>query len=170
MTVRFSYALFCLVLFLSFSGCDNEFSSREPSVLLTAYSSCKYLKSSEVQNGWPDSVSAVIYSYSKSEEILSLIHINAGFNCCPEKFLCKVSLNGDTLRLVENEKEALCDCNCLYDLDIEISDVPELDYVVEFIEPYADGMEALVFNIDLSLASEGTFFVYRYNYPWNLPD
>jgi hypothetical protein len=54
---------------------------------------------------------------------LTLKHVDAGFSCCPDSLYCNIGLKGDTILIQEFEKTAVCKCNCLYDLDIEINGV-----------------------------------------------
>ena len=113
-----------------------------------------------------DSLSCIDYSYNKIK--LTIKHINAGFNCCPEKLYCNISLVSDTIIIQEFEKSALCDCNCLYDLDIEISGVETKKYILKLIEPYCGNQEKLIFEIDLTRETEGLYCVTRKQYPWGI--
>ena len=86
---------------------------------LISNSTCKNgLKSSSQNVETPDSLSCVDYSFDKEKNKLTLKHINAGFNCCPDSLYCKIELKSDTILIQEFEKVADCRCNCLYDLDI----------------------------------------------------
>jgi len=129
-------------------------------------SGCKNSKSGEFKTDTPDSLACVFYSYDKSESKLSVNHINAGFNCCPEKLFCNISLKGDTIIISESEKKTLCRCDCLYDLDIEITGVDAKEYNIKFIEPYAGNQEKIIFHLDLKNTTEGSFCVLRNQYPW----
>lgn len=113
-----------------------------------------------------DSISRVEYSFDNNTNKLTLKHINAGFNCCPDSLYCKIELKGDTIMIQEFEKEAGCKCNCLYDLDIEINGVVMDKYQVKFVEPYAEEMDKIEFEIDLANAANGSFSVIRKKYPW----
>ncbi|MFA5420089.1 MAG: hypothetical protein WC341_16675, partial [Bacteroidales bacterium] len=63
-------------------------------------------------------------------------------------------------------KSTLCKCNCLYDLDIEINGIDAKIYQVEFIEPYSDEQEKIIFELDLTMEKEGSYCVTRKQYPW----
>lgn len=125
----------------------------------------KSLVSSEVIS---DSMSCVEYSYNSIDNRLILRHINSGFNCCPDSLYIQASLKGDTIIVREFEAKALCRCNCLYDLEIEIEGVYAKKYKVRFIEPYADKQSELIFETDLAENNEGTFCVVRKQYPWGI--
>jgi hypothetical protein len=117
---------------------------------------------------YPDSLSCVLYSYDPSEQVLTLQHINSAFNCCPGKLSCKFSLKGDTIIIEESEREAACDCNCLFDLNMEISGVESRSYHIKMVEPYVEPAECILFEIDLEEQTEDTYCVIRKMYPWGI--
>jgi hypothetical protein len=168
MKTKFLYILFVLIV-LIISSCDNIINDNSGiSGKLKKYSECKNnLKSTEATNVLCNK-SCVEYHYNSSTEILKLSHINAGFNCCPEKLYCTVTTNSDTIIIQEYEKAALCDCNCLYDLVIEIIGITPEKYVIKFIEPYAVNSKKIIFNVDFSAIQEGSFCVIRDKYPWGI--
>jgi hypothetical protein len=129
---------------------------------------CKSFKSAVITYETPNNQSCVNYSYEKSGNKLSLKHINAGFNCCPGKLSCNVTMNGDTLIIEEFEKNSLCDCDCLFDLDIEVTGVIPGKYKVRFIEPYCGKQEKILFETNLADHPDGSFCVSRKQYPWGL--
>ena len=114
----------------------------------------------------PDTLSCVEYSYDAETETLSLTHKNAGFNCCPGNITCKISTSNDTILIAENEEQAICNCNCLRELDFGLKNVVNGKYIIKFIEPYAGDLKQLIFKIDLKKNSEGEFCVTRKSYPW----
>ena len=144
------------------TGCkkDNVNNASEPAEgELVNYSDCKNLKIFEKGT---DSESCIEYSYDKQNKTLTLKHINSGFNCCPENLYCEIDISADTVII------ALCNCNCLYDMDIEIINLESGKYFIKVNEPYYDGQDILFFNIDLNSETTGSFCVDRYNYPWNI--
>jgi hypothetical protein len=108
------------------------------------------------------------YIYNESGKVLMLKHINTGFNCCPDLFYCTVSLKSDTIVISEFENSSLCDCNCLYDMDIEIKGVESKSYQIKFIEPYCGDQEKLEFPVNLAVLPQGSYCVTRTNYPWGI--
>jgi hypothetical protein len=51
-------------------------------------------------------------------------------------------------------------------LDIEINGIDAKIYQVEFIEPYSDEQEKIIFELDLTMEKEGSYCVTRKQYPW----
>src|SRR3989304_2523750 len=62
------------------NGNGPQFSGR-----LISNSDCKYQKSAPVSAETADTLSCIEYSFDTITHTLSLTHVNAGFNCCPEK-------------------------------------------------------------------------------------
>jgi len=145
--------------------CERDDQNMKATVL--SNSECKSGKSGEVKADTPDTVSCVSYSYMKSDKKLVLNHINAGFNCCPGKLSASASVMGDTLVITEYEENPLCDCDCLYDLEIEVTQVEAKEYIVKFVEPYAFYEKKLIFSVELADNPEGSICVSRRYYPWN---
>jgi hypothetical protein len=161
--------LFLASILLFVSGCNNGDEIIEPGNIsgsLTNHSDCKNIKSEDLKTAYPDSVSCVLFSYNEDNHTLQFHHINAGFNCCPEGLYCEISSSNDTIFIQEFEKEQACNCDCLFDLDIELQGVASKIYQVRFIEPYIQGQEELFFEMDLSSGNEGEYCVTRKVYPW----
>jgi hypothetical protein len=110
----------------------------------------------------------VEYNYNETSNKLIFNHINAGFNCCPQGFYCNVSLKNDTIIVEEFENSSLCDCNCLYDLEIELKGVEAKKYQIKFIEPYCGNQAKLEFPVDLASLEQGSYCATRTNYPWGI--
>ena len=165
--VRFVFPLLFLLMQMS---CNESETIPELSGMLISHSGCKNdLKAKDMATGTiADTLSCIKYSYDPAAGVLSLSHINAGFNCCPGELYCDVSLNSDTIVVEEKEKEAMCDCDCLYDLTIEVNGVQDKKYVIRFIEPYAATSAKLIFEIDLPSAQTGSCCVIRKSYPWGM--
>ncbi len=105
--------------------------------------------------------------YRFSGDTLSLKHINAAFNCCPGEIEVETSVAGDTIIIAEKEKEALCDCLCLYDLKMAIYNVSASGYTIVVRELYlTEEDEPLIFTVDLAGQPEGKHCVKRNHYPW----
>ena len=148
------------------SGCDRLESSI--SGRLVSQSVCKSSKGESVKSDISDDQSCITYFYNGATKKLLVSHINAGFNCCPGKILCKAELAGNTLIITERESSAMCSCNCLFDLEIEIDNLDPQVYTVKVIEPYCGDQEKLIFNIDLLSSPQGSFCVSRKQYPWGM--
>lgn len=161
------------VIFLSailIYSCEKDSSSKKLLHIegeLISKSECKsYLKIAQAPT--PDSLSCIEYSYDESTNKLTLIHINAGFNCCPDSVYCNVTSSADTIIINEVEQGGLCNCDCIYDLNIEVKGVDAKIYVIKLIEPYAQDMEKLNDEIDLTQNKIGSFCVTRNEYPWGI--
>lgn len=127
---------------------------------------CNNLKSAKLLESTPISKSCVEYSFDLLTQKLTLKHLNAGFNCCPESLSCTVIYRNDSIIIHEIEKHMGCKCNCLYDLDIEVKGVESGKYQLRIIEPYAGNQDKLSFELDLRTQNQGSFCVSRKQYPW----
>ncbi len=160
---------FIISVIIYATGCENENKNNGVfSGKMIAQSPCKSNKSTDVVRDTTDNLSCVDYKYESSTGKLALKHINAGFNCCPNRIYCDITLNGDTILINEHETDGPCDCDCLYDLDIEIAGMEAKSYQVKLIEPYAYNQEQLNFSIDLAVVDSGTVCALRNNYPWGI--
>lgn len=132
-------------------------------------STCKNeLKLESYEPTIPDSLSCIEYNFNNAANTLKIKHINAGFNCCPDSLYVQSALEGNVITIQEYESNALCDCNCLYDLDIELNGIEAKEYQIVFIEPYAADQQEIIVDIDLSINIEGDFCVTRKYYPWGI--
>ena len=107
------------------------------------------------------------YTYDGAN-VLAIKHMNAGFNCCPEKVSADFVIAGDTIKITEKEKSAQCDCCCLFDLDYSISNISPGKYFIKVSEPYAGEGVKLEFEIDLRAQTSGCYCVQRDYYPWGM--
>jgi hypothetical protein len=89
-------------------------------------------------------------------------------NMNPQKKYCNISTNKDTIIVQELEKSALCNCNCLFDLEMEISGVEEHKYFIQIKEPYCGEQQKLYLLLFLDKDKEGTICVTRKQYPWGM--
>lgn len=145
-------------------SCDKDKEGKLLDASLMCNLTCK--NTSLSGNLVPDTISRVDYQYNETTKTLKFTHANSGFNCCPEEIDCKVSLYKDTLKIEEFEKEASCDCNCLYDLNIDIQKIEKKIYYVQFIEPYAKKLDPIRFQMNLNEVSSGFYEAVRKQYPW----
>jgi hypothetical protein len=155
-----------LIFSLLPSGCETE--NQKITATLIDHSDCKGLKSASADEV-PNTQSCINYIYDGITGILSVKHVNAGFNCCPGKLTCSVGTVGDTLVITEHEQSPMCNCDCLFDLDIEVSSLPDTQYVIKVVEPYCGDQQKLIFNVDLEKEPSGSFCATRNQYPWGMP-
>ncbi|MFH1194974.1 MAG: hypothetical protein V1720_04640 [bacterium] len=162
-------SLFFLLLILSIvfisQGCSNEEEEKKnPNISEVTSSDCKHFQK-VVLDSITSSDDCIEYSYD-GISVLSIKHLNAGFNCCPEKISADFEISGDTIKILESEKSSLCDCNCLYDLEYTIKNIAPKNYFIKVVEPYATQGEKLEFQADLHHSNIGTYCVERDYYPW----
>jgi hypothetical protein len=159
---------FIFIIFIP--GCEQEHDT--PLTLsgsLVNNSGCKSgSKSTYAPFSTPNTLSCVYYSFDNLDNKLTIKHINAGFNCCPESLYCNILLSGDTIIVSEHEAKAQCYCDCLYDLDLVINGVVSREYQIKFIEPYAGEQAKMDFKVDLTKEKNGSFCVTRKSYPWGM--
>jgi len=166
MKTRYLPAIMVIFINIFLIGCENE--ENDPSIngSLINHTDCKTFKSAVIGINNGNNESCIEYSYDSQNRILQLKHINAGFNCCPDSLYCKISLSNDTILIEEFEKNALCNCNCLYDLNIEIKGVELKKYYISIVEPYCGEQQKLMFEVDFNFNSSGKYCVNRNHYPW----
>jgi hypothetical protein len=102
--------------------------------------------------------------YSYAGTTLALRHINAAFNCCPKEITIEVRVNDGTIDIVEYEAEAGCRCNCLYDLDLVVENLPAGTYRIRTTGPIGPGLD---FTVDLAAQPSGSYCEKRQGYPWD---
>jgi hypothetical protein len=159
-----------IAFFIFALSCTDEPTSESKdlqlSIQLKSDSGCKHLKSSTINASAFES--CIEYSFNQENKKLTLKHINAGFNCCPESLWCTVVYRNDSIIVQEHEKNMSCNCNCLYDLNMDISGVKAGAYKFRLIEPYLGTQLPITFTLDLKTKPQGSFCVSRTNYPWGM--
>ncbi|HJX72134.1 MAG TPA: hypothetical protein VJ346_09285 [Bacteroidales bacterium] len=169
MKLKIVIAFIVVAVIIFFDGCENEgqtglvFSGK-----VISHTDCKNTKSTFMDSDTPDTLSCVNYSFDAPDNKLIIKHINTGFNCCPGSLFCEVTLRNDIIIIEEFEEMPQCNCNCLFDLDIEITGVKAKKYRVQFIEPYAGNQKVIEFEMDLTGDDSGSVCVTRKNYPWGI--
>lgn len=157
-----------LILFLS---CEqNTKSNTEVFGDLKSFSNCKILNKvtglSKIVETLPDTLAGIEYHYDGKSK-LTLTHINAGFNCCPGELFTEITANNNQITIEEFETESVCDCDCLYDLFIEIDDIEPGNYSFSVLEPYLpENNENIYFILGLNKNNSGLITFKRHGYPW----
>ena len=137
----------------------------DPSGNLVDQTGCKVFGEELITVDSSTFLDCIEYEYDGAG-LLTMKHINAGFNCCPE-FEIVFHFEGSVITIEQIELEGLCDCLCLFDLDYQIENLTPGEYTITVIEPYTQEWDdPLEFDVDLSEAGSGNFCVYRYIYPW----
>ena len=106
--------------------------------------------------------------YSFNNNSLHIKHVNAAFNCCPNKVYSIANISHDTIYITEKEVLSQpCKCNCLYDIEYNIPNITDSSYVIIINEPYiSDQAEKLIFITSPLTSSTGGFCKTRNTYPW----
>ena len=109
--------------------------------------------------------SCVIWDYD-GQGLLTLQHYNAGLNCCPVG-QAVISVNGGEIEIDETVVDGLCDCICLFDVDLQVFNLPVGEYTIVVREPYWQApQETFEFTVDLTATPTGMVCDYRDSYPW----
>lgn len=170
---RLIIPVFSLVLLLALPACEEESESTtpvpagDPSGELTSATDCKSFMKSPLSGLGSSSESAVLYDYDADTRVLTLTHVNAGFNCCPGELTAAVTVSEGSITIVEREREAGCHCNCLFDLGIKVRNLPLGTWSIAFVEPYRHPDDTpIAFTVDLRAEPGGEHRVPRRHYPW----
>lgn len=142
--------------------------SGEAAGIVTGHSGCKSHGGAALASALSADLTCISYEYDGSS-VLTLNHGNAAFNCCPAQLLADFAFDGNTITITEREvlDQGGCLCLCLFDLDLQILNLPPGQYHVVVVEPYlGGGDQPLDFMLDLGGATSGSHCVERTQYPW----
>ena len=170
MKTNFYSFIVSISLLLIVFGCKNETETDGPLVVsgkLLSHTECK-VTTSDYSTLLMDSITCAEFSYNSITQQLLITHMNAGFNCAPGDLSIRVNISNDTIIIEEFESSNFANCNCLFDLDIEIKGIEAKSYQIKFIEPYRGNQEPLIFGVDFSTQTAGIVCVPRLEYPWGL--
>ncbi|MFC2132107.1 hypothetical protein ACFLSQ_11800 [Bacteroidota bacterium] len=149
-------------------SCNNDGPyGSDPSGAIINHTDCKN-DSGGIKGEIFSSDECISFKYFPNDKILGLSHINAGFNCCPERITSDFKFTGNTISIHEHQAKAGCKCNCLYDINYELRNISPGIYHIEIVGPITDGVNKpqLEFDIDLSLETN-THCLKRGFYPWD---
>lgn len=160
-----------LLLCFTWSGCEEENSSPidSPPGISGSLVKVDGCTTSLLKSAADNNQSCVRFSYDPVTQVLTLQHINAGFNCCPREISAAVVVESGIIRITESESGGMCDCECLYGLHIRVDHIPAQAFTIKFVEPLLNAKDAPIeFTIDLSRVTEGEHCVPRNFYPWGM--
>lgn len=168
---KFLVLSFIISLFIM-GGCGEDVVAPETqsSGILTDYEGCKSFATTTAleKNFYSSAVECIEYAYD-GEGILTLRHINAGFNCCPGRIDATITVSKNMIVIEDREEEQGCFCQCLFDLRYAILELEPGEYTISIKGPYIEETdERLLFNVQLYGSSSGTFCVDRTHYPWGV--
>ena len=139
----------------------------EPSARTEIVNDCVHLSAAGPEQSANES--CIDWTYDRARKELELLHTHAAFNCCPNGISATFTVSDGKLTIVEREKSALCDCNCLYDIRIVVGGISAGTYETLIIEPYRSNEDApLLFDLDLEKESSGRVCAPRTRYPWGI--
>ncbi len=156
------------IFFFTMSACEKNEENQLPPAFMDSYADVnECLSFPPLKGTQPDQdQSCVSYTYD-GDSILSITHFNSGFNCCPEAILTSFEIRNDTIFITEDDSLELCRCNCLYNVDFTIHNLPPAKYVISIEEPYVPEEEKqFVFDIDLENTAADKVCIDRVYYPW----
>jgi hypothetical protein len=163
----------CLLtaLVLLFPACGNDTPTLvlpfdgPPSGSLVSYGECNQALTAPA----PNDQDCLKYAYS-IDGVLWLEHLNAAFNCCPGEITADIDVNNSIITIDEHQAQANCRCDCLYDIDYEIKNLPLGIYTIIVNELYTDeDDEPLEFTVNVAASPTGLYCVPRDHYPWGMP-
>jgi hypothetical protein len=100
---------------------------------------------------------------------LTLTHINAAFNCCPDEILVDIDIQGDTILITEDETFndfGPCYCLCRFDVYMTVTGLMPGEYTIMINGMYLDGTAPLNTTVNLAAEPSGIYCVERDFYPW----
>jgi hypothetical protein len=153
--------------YVQFSCKKNNDLIGNPKGYVTKTSECK-LKNTEVKKITAATESCIVYDYFETTHVMKLWHNDAAFNCGMTKVTCSVSLSNDTLTINEIEAANIANCDCLYDVELQIDNLKSGKYILYIKEPYVGNQQKLIFPVDLDKDPSGEYCVPRSYYPWGL--
>lgn len=149
-----------LALFLMVS-CDNT-GPGDMNARYLGRTDCKPLTTIEE---FDSGVECIEYSYQNGH--LSIKHVNAGLNCCPDPMNASITVDNGTIIIDESKAANGCKCNCLFDIDYKIDNLPAGTYKI-VIKPFLElgSHKPLEGTIDLKNSQSGYYCAERSGYPW----
>ena len=162
------YDLVDVILLARYVLLGEPFPCGSPPEIIVNFGSCKTFQKVTASDSIPPDKDCIEYQYD-GENVFSIKHINAGFNCCADEIRAIVNIQDSIITIEEREYFSVgpCHCLCLFDLDYAIGGASPGEYTIRFIEPYLpEGDQVLESIIDLSSSTSGSHCVDRSAYPW----
>lgn len=161
-----------MALVLTTGGCKkSETPDLDVIATLLSVDGCKqFLSNSQADDGTilPGPYQDCLDWHFDGNGTLVLQHISSGFNCCPGEITSNVFIEGNTITVEELEETQGCKCLCLFDLTVQLQNLPAGTWIVRVLEPYVQETDTVMeFTIQLtSSASSGSVCYDRDYYPW----
>ena len=155
-----------LAIMLGVTGCssdENKVDKRANGLLSFAVSGCKInVEQTNISNSKRASVSDAVESvrYEGTEDgSLMIFHENAIFSC-EAKIETEVTINENTICLVEKDVSPTANCLCCYDLSIKVGPLENKSYRIVVCKDSEMG-KYIDFTIDYSPTTKGDIKVER---------
>lgn len=167
---RISIFLVVLALVIATGGCKkDQVPDLDVISTLLSYTDCKqFVSSAQDDTLVPGPHEDCLDWTFDGNGTLVLQHISAGFNCCPGEITTNVFIQDNIITIEEREETQGCKCLCLFDLTVQLQNLPTGTWVVRVQEPYVQETDtAIEFTVQLtSAASSGSTCYSRNYYPW----
>ena len=116
-----------------------------------------------------DTVPMTKIEWQYDNNILSIQHKNAGFNCCFDKIEIDVEILDNKINIKETDIGDKCFCNCPRDIDFQIKSISQGTYTFNVIEALDIGeFSPISFELELKNGNKGEISFERPEYPWGL--
>ncbi len=158
LVVKWKSILIAAIMIFFFLGCGDKSTNQQsgPALSSIAYGDCKVFIEKPGDVIVPP-VECLEYQYDGSDT-LRLTHINSLFNCCPDDLTAEITVEGESIVIIEREDltSGGCDCTCYYDVDMKITGIIPGIYAVSVYGPYQDTARLQLY-LDLSIEPSGIF-------------
>lgn len=141
-----------IALLLGIAGCEKGNSIEKTQLKDFSYLGCKNDVKDTGKNVKQIDEPEYIEYKATGDGYLSIKHVNAIFNCCPDTIKVNTTVEGDSISIVESEIGPKCDCICEYDLAYKIGPLHNGKYTLIFSR---DTHKFLKFTINYNSSLEG---------------
>ncbi|MEW6411427.1 MAG: hypothetical protein AB1483_03020 [Candidatus Zixiibacteriota bacterium] len=137
----------------------------DPTLEIISHTDCLTYGDGDEDPYIPSTQTAVMWEYDGNGN-LDLRRLNAGLNCCPD-LAFSVDLTDRVITVMEQDN-GICDCFCLLNVDLRVSDIKPGKYLLRFEEFVSIGEdEPLECEVTLKgVGSSGMFTAERTLVPW----
>lgn len=161
-----------LVLIFGIFSCKENVTTVIPVASYLGHSECGNVWSQSRGSGLQNDIRAgqnEIVQWSYLNRTLTISHVNACFNCCPE-IGSEIKVDGNTILVTEVEIKGECHCLCLMTLKYEVTNLHTGNFKLKITSPYIPNHGGPVeVDINCSEGGSGRAEFVRGVYPWDVP-
>ena len=159
------YLVFAALALIAIACTNTDPNPGDPTGEFKKRSECKYNDVKLMAEGFDSTHEGIQYKFK--DNTLTITHVNAGLNCCPDPMNATVTVKDGVITIDETKSANGCKCMCLFDVDYSVTELPVGTYIIE-AKSFTDlaGDDELKATVDLSKNPEGSFSVARTHYPW----